>query len=277
MGLGTAVVTTSRTEGFSYTYFLLLMSQQQSNPAEGNALIPIQLQEIEGVQTEVVSARELHQFLGVGRDFSNWVKDRISTYQFVENQDFVVFAKFGENPKGGRPATEYALTLDTAKELAMLENNEKGKQIRRYFIDREKDFRSMMAAGIKKFKKQSELSRKMNDLMDALEYGGTVEYMAKHGVSQSLVDKATLDKYLTPAQLDLLETALSRYYSTKGVKDDMVEVFMRFLAQHPPRQMRRFIYDLTRRHKMGGDVLLDALFDFFDEVDSTMIQNRLEL
>jgi phage anti-repressor protein len=253
------------------------MSQQQSNPAEGNALIPIQLQEIEGVQTEVVSARELHQFLGVGRDFSNWVKDRISTYQFVENQDFVVFAKFGENPKGGRPATEYALTLDTAKELAMLENNEKGKQIRRYFIDREKDFRSMMAAGIKKFKKQSELSRKMNDLMDALEYGGTVEYMAKHGVSQSLVDKATLDKYLTPAQLDLLETALSRYYSTKGVKDDMVEVFMRFLAQHPPRQMRRFIYDLTRRHKMGGDVLLDALFDFFDEVDSTMIQNRLEL
>lgn len=88
-----------------------------------------------------VSARELHNFLGVGKDFSNWIKDRIKKYGFVENQDFEVFAKFGENPNGGRPSTEYALSIDMAKELSMVENNERGKQARRYFIECERRLR----------------------------------------------------------------------------------------------------------------------------------------
>lgn len=85
-----------------------------------------------------VSARELHRFLESKRDFSNWIKDRIEKYGFIENQDFEVFNNFGENPNGGRPLIEYALTLDTAKEIAMVEGNEKGKQARRYFIECEK-------------------------------------------------------------------------------------------------------------------------------------------
>ena len=101
-------------------------------------LIPLQLQTINGNAVETVSARELHAFLEVGRDFSNWVKGRISEYDFVENQDFVVFANFGENPNGGRPSQEYYITLDMAKELSMVERNEKGKQARKYFIECEK-------------------------------------------------------------------------------------------------------------------------------------------
>ena len=101
-------------------------------------LIPLQLQTINGNAVETVSARELHAFLEVGRDFSNWVKGRISEYDFVENQDFVVFAKIGENPNGGRPSQEYYITLDMAKELSMVERNEKGKQARKYFIECEK-------------------------------------------------------------------------------------------------------------------------------------------
>ncbi|WP_392421107.1 antA/AntB antirepressor family protein (plasmid) [Capnocytophaga canis] len=95
---------------------------------------------------KVVSARELHKFLGVGRDFSNWIKDRIEKYDFIENQDFEVFANFGENPKGGRPLIEYALTLNMAKELSMVENNEKGKQARRYFISIEKKYIEQLKA-----------------------------------------------------------------------------------------------------------------------------------
>lgn len=87
---------------------------------------------------QAVSARDLHRFLESKRDFSNWIKDRIEKYGFIENQDFEVFNNFGENPNGGRPLTEYALTLDTAKEIAMVEGNEKGKQARRYFIEMEK-------------------------------------------------------------------------------------------------------------------------------------------
>lgn len=95
-----------------------------------------------------VSARELHQFLEVGRDFSNWIKDRIEDYGFVENQDFVVFAKFGENSNGGRPLKEYAISIDMAKELSMVERNEKGKLARLYFIEMEKKAKEPQANAI---------------------------------------------------------------------------------------------------------------------------------
>ena len=85
-----------------------------------------------------VSARELHRFLESKQEFATWIKNRIEKYGFVENQDFEVFDNFIKNPNGGRPLIEYALTIDTAKEIAMVEGNEKGKQARRYFIECEK-------------------------------------------------------------------------------------------------------------------------------------------
>lgn len=89
----------------------------------------------------VINARELHEFLQVGRDFSTWIKDKLQKYGFVENQDYVVFTESGENPNGGRPSIEYILTMDTGKEIAMVENNIKGSQIRRYFIAVEKKYK----------------------------------------------------------------------------------------------------------------------------------------
>ena len=67
-----------------------------------------------------VSARELHLFLEVGGDFSNWIKGRIEEYGFIENQDYMVFAEIGENSNGGRSLKEYALTLDMAKNFLNL-------------------------------------------------------------------------------------------------------------------------------------------------------------
>jgi phage anti-repressor protein len=91
---------------------------------------------------QVVNARELHEFLEVGKDFTTWIKDRIDKYDFVEDTDFIVFTENGENlSNGGRPKTEYILTLDTAKEIAMVQNNEKGKQVRKYFILIEKKYK----------------------------------------------------------------------------------------------------------------------------------------
>ncbi|WP_238149141.1 antA/AntB antirepressor family protein [Arsenophonus endosymbiont of Aleurodicus floccissimus] len=65
-------------------------------------------------------------------------KKRISDYGFVENIDYVVFHNSVENPFGGRPAKEYYISLDMAKELSMVERNEKGKQARQYFIECER-------------------------------------------------------------------------------------------------------------------------------------------
>lgn len=88
--------------------------------------------------TQTVNARDLHVALRVNRDFSNWIRYQLE--DFEENQDFVVFAKSGENPKGGRPSGEYAVTLDTAKHICMMSRCEKGKQLRQYFIDAEKKY-----------------------------------------------------------------------------------------------------------------------------------------
>lgn len=86
----------------------------------------------------VVNARELHEFLEVGSKFADWIKNRIEKYGFIENQDFITLSNFLEN--GGR-TIEYILKLDTAKELAMVENNTRGSQIRRYFIAVEKKYK----------------------------------------------------------------------------------------------------------------------------------------
>ena len=88
-----------------------------------------------------ISARELHKFLEVGKVFGAWINERIEQFGFIENQDYVVFSEIGKNPKGGRPMKEYLLSIDMAKELSMLERNEKGKQARIYFIECEKRLR----------------------------------------------------------------------------------------------------------------------------------------
>ncbi|WP_144755882.1 antA/AntB antirepressor family protein [Bartonella saheliensis] len=88
----------------------------------------------ESVQT--VNARDLHAFLESKQDFSTWIKKRIMTYAFLDGKDFFRFHKKME--ANNAIAVEYHLTLDMAKELAMVERNEKGKKARQYFIECER-------------------------------------------------------------------------------------------------------------------------------------------
>ena len=108
--------------------------------------------------TNSVNARDLHKALQVGRDYSNWIKDRINKYEFVENVDFVLLAKSGEkseSPKTEfaktgelqnrglkRVAIEYIISSNMAMQLAMVQNNEIGRSVRKYFIQMEEDFRT---------------------------------------------------------------------------------------------------------------------------------------
>ncbi|EQC3215274.1 antA/AntB antirepressor family protein [Escherichia coli] len=111
-------------------------------------LIPVFNGTIDNETILLVNARDLHSFLGVGRMFAHWVKERIAEYGFVESQDYILIYQNGQTKgRGGdRRSKDYHLTLDTAKELAMVERNEKGRQIRRYFIECEKKLRSMQPA-----------------------------------------------------------------------------------------------------------------------------------
>jgi anti-repressor protein len=94
---------------------------------------------------QLVDARELHEFLEVQTRFNDWVINRIDKFGFEENQDFICFTENLVKPQGGRPSKEYGLTLDMAKELCMVENNDKGRQARRYFIDMEMKAKAISA------------------------------------------------------------------------------------------------------------------------------------
>jgi len=98
-------------------------------------IIMNELMKIENKSGEqLVSGRELWKFLESKQEFSNWIKNRIVKYDFIEDEDFTV-DKF---INGKATQKEYILKLDMAKELAMVEGNDKGKQARRYFIACEK-------------------------------------------------------------------------------------------------------------------------------------------
>lgn len=95
---------------------------------------------------QIVSARDLWKFLDVNYDFSTWIKRRIEKYDFIENVDFTLVRGFPQNcgKLGGRPKEDYILSMDMAKELAMIENNSTGRAARRYFIQCEKRYRKLI-------------------------------------------------------------------------------------------------------------------------------------
>ncbi|WP_375616724.1 antA/AntB antirepressor family protein [Bartonella sp. AP58NXGY] len=112
-----------------------------------NILIKITEQTVDQETVQTVNARELHAFLEIGKDFSTWIKDRIHQYKFEEGSDFIKTQdlrspKLGTAKSRAVTAIDYHLTLDMAKELSMVERNEKGRQARRYFIECEKKLKS---------------------------------------------------------------------------------------------------------------------------------------
>lgn len=109
---------------------------------------------------KAVSARELHAFLESKQDFSTWIKSRIEKYDLIENVDFVTAPQIYGTANGGHSTRlEYALSVDAAKELSMVEGNEKGKQARKYFLDCER-----VAKESKKILTQAEIVLQMAQL-----------------------------------------------------------------------------------------------------------------
>jgi len=114
----------------------------ENNNLSGD-LIKLHLRTMGDARVPTVNARQLHSFLEVGKVFGAWIQDRINSFGFVDGQDFVMVEGLSfpnlESSKSRPQATkEYFLTIDMAKELSMVERNEKGKQARRYFIECER-------------------------------------------------------------------------------------------------------------------------------------------
>ena len=206
----------------------------------GSRLIKITDTNIDGSTIPTVDGRELHAYMGVRRDFTTWVKQRIDKYDFSEGSDFWIFDSpelVNQKSRGGdRRSMAYALTLDMAKELAMVENNAKGREARRYFIDCER-----------RAKEHSAFDGNMNDLSPAiLNAIGTMVATCVRDVMQELITEhlpklidaklqhdpqrvavrhipalqVALDKGVTKRPRGLvqrLSNALSRHCEAKGI------------------------------------------------------------
>jgi anti-repressor protein len=199
-----------------------------------NELIPIS--EYKG--KKAVSARLLHTFLESKRDFSNWIKERIQKYDLVENQDFEVFNNFGENPSGGRPLTEYALSIDAAKELSMVEGNAKGKQARQYFIACEKKWKEsknqldfsnpdtvlMLVQNWKEERSKRELAEKKASQMKSV-----ADELYKN--NESLKPKALFADAVATSNRSVLVSELAKILKQNGVDIGQNRLFV-WLREH---------------------------------------------
>lgn len=144
------------------------------------SLVPVFSGELNGRFQQLCDARDLHGFLGVGRDFSNWIKGRIDHFGFDEGEDFSPvsvkrtsfetpdLANQNQSRGGDRRSIDYHLTLDMAKELAMVENNDQGRQVRRYFIAMERQARESRGAAYLTVSQQLAIHRQVPVLLAKL-------------------------------------------------------------------------------------------------------------
>lgn len=90
----------------------------------------------------IISGRELHEKLGINSHYKDWIR-RMLDYGFTENVDYIAIAQKRATAQGNETTyNDHIIKLDMAKEICMLQRNEKGKQFRKYFIQVEKDFNS---------------------------------------------------------------------------------------------------------------------------------------
>lgn len=105
-------------------------------------------EDMSGIETMCFYATELHAALKVGSNFSTWFNRRVTDYGFIENIDYktCIPTLKSEFQHGGQNKKEYIITVSMAKELAMVEKNQTGKDARKYFIDIERELQKIIKA-----------------------------------------------------------------------------------------------------------------------------------
>ena len=158
-----------------------------------NEIVPVYETE-KGIK--VVNGRELHTVLESKQDFSTWVKRRLSECDAEENEDFERFHKKME--ANNATMIDYIIKLDTAKEMAMLERNDKGKQVRKYFIAIEK-----------KYKKSSVVPMTIPEQIQIIAQG-TVELTQKVDALEEKVGHLEYDLPILPVEADRITEAVKK-------------------------------------------------------------------
>ncbi|EAK2835869.1 phage antirepressor Ant [Campylobacter coli] len=158
------------------------------------------------------NVENLFCYLEVNSKFADWIKNRINQYDFIENQDYIIKEVF----TGRRPRKEYYVTLDMAKELCMVENNEKGRQARRYFIECEKRLKNIEAEQMQKLAFRQSLGYKSQLKQQKEHYENKIkalQYDLEHKKELSFKRKLSKEELLE------LRKILARDYGILCIKE----------------------------------------------------------
>jgi anti-repressor protein len=200
-------------------------------------------------EVNAVDARALHEALGIGKVFAAWMTERIEQLDLAMGVDFSVFSETGKNPLGGRPRIEYALSLDTAKHLAMAERNERGRRVRAFFIAAEKRLRAAPADPLAVFKDPATLRTALLGYVEEnLALKTTVSELSSEVSSKS----ARLEEVAGAIQLhERIETASGNHTFTDAAK--MLGVHPRHLVTF--LLARGYCYRRSRRSSKTGRLI----------------------
>ncbi|EAI3897261.1 phage antirepressor Ant [Campylobacter lari] len=159
-----------------------------------------------------ILARDLHSFIDTKRQFANWINERIENYDFIENQDYIIELVYTK----GRPRKEYYVTLDMAKELCMVENNEKGRQARRYFIECEKRLKNLEQEQMQKLAFRQSLGYKSQLKQQKLKYENEIKAL-KYDLEHK--NELSFKRILSDEELLELRKILARDYNILCMKE----------------------------------------------------------
>lgn len=143
--------------------------------------------ELNGETQLGVNARELHEMLEVKSDFSHWIKRRFTQCKFEENFDYIKLVKKDELSTTRQTIVEYIISVDMTKHLGMMERNDKGYEIRKYFIEQEKLVRiANNSIQIEVGKAMEQVKQITNSLSDAARYLNVVGKQVKPALMKHL-------------------------------------------------------------------------------------------
>lgn len=184
-------------------------------------LVPVMPGDIDGESASLVSAKQLHAFLGIGRDFTNWIKGRISQYGFTAGLDYLIVENLSSPKRASAKSRQqlehdYMITIDMGKELAMVERNDKGREVRRYFIQCERQAKA--AAPVppsypEALRLAADLSEKATRLENLLVAAAPkVDFVNRFVISNGSMGFREVAKLL-----NVKETVLRQFLSDKGI------------------------------------------------------------
>lgn len=197
---------------------------------------------------KLVSARDLYNFLEVKSRFNDWIKNKIKKYEYQENIDYVCLTKnLVTQTKAGREGIakeiDYAITLDMAKELSMVENNAKGKEARKYFIAMEREVTLLKEEN----KKLYDVATSAKELKEREYEANKIKYSLRN-VKQLLLDA----DYTTLEQT--VSTIINVHIGLK--KEDRYKYYKEMSTTEYKQHIREYVYN-----KLGEAMQIKCLED----------------